>query len=39
MRVYMLPSSFDGKGSDGLTIEQIVHGTLAYSQWESRNNL
>ena len=33
----MLPSSFDGKDSDELTIEQIVHGPLEYSQWESRN--
>ena len=33
----MLPSSFDGKDSDELTIEQIVHGPPEYSQWESRN--
>ena len=33
----MLPSSFDGKDSDELTVEQIVHGPPEYSQWESRN--
>ena len=33
----MLPSSFDGKDSDELTIEQKVHGSPEYSQWESRN--
>ena len=33
----MLPSSFDGKDCDELTIEQIVHGPPEYSQWESRN--
>ena len=33
----MLPSSFDGKDSDELTIEQIVYGPPEYSQWESRN--
>ena len=33
----MLPSSFDGKDSDELTIEQIVHGPPEYSQWEERN--
>ena len=33
----LLPSSFDGKDSDELTIEQIVHGPPEYSQWESRN--
>ena len=35
----ILPSSFDGKDSDELIIEQIVHGPPEYSQWESRNNL
>ena len=34
----MLPSSFDGKDSDELTIEQIVHGPPEYSQWEARNS-
>ena len=34
----MLPSSFDGKDSDDLTIEQIVHGPPEYSQWEDRNS-
>ena len=33
----MLPSSFDGKDCDELTIEQIVHGPPEYSQWEIRN--
>ena len=33
----LLPSSFDGKHSDELTIEHIVHGPPEYSQWESRN--
>jgi hypothetical protein len=33
----MLPSSFDVKDIDELTIEQIVHGPLEYSQWEKRN--
>ena len=33
----MLPSSFDGKDSDELTVERIVHGPPEYSQWESRN--
>jgi len=33
----MLSSSFDGKDSDELTIEQIVHGPPEYSQWEKRN--
>ena len=33
----MLPSSFDGKDSNELTIEQIVNGPPEYSQWESRN--
>ena len=33
----MLPSSFDGKDSDELSIEQIVHGPPEYSQWERRN--
>ena len=33
----MLSSSFDGKDSDELTIEQIVDGPPEYSQWESRN--
>ena len=33
----MLPSSFDGKDSDELTIEQMVHGPPEYSQWEERN--
>ena len=33
----MLQSSFDGKDSDELTIEQIVHGPPEYRQWESRN--
>ena len=32
----MLPSSFDGKDSDELTIEQIVHGPPEYSQWEEK---
>ncbi len=35
----ILPSSFDGKDSDEITIERIVHGPPEYSQWESRNNL
>ena len=35
--IIMLPSSFDGKDSDELTIEQIVHGPPEYSQWRSRN--
>ena len=30
-------SSFDGKDSDELTIEKIVHGSPEYSQRESRN--
>ena len=34
----MLPSSFDGKDSDELTNEQIVHGPPEYSQWEDRNS-
>ena len=34
----MLTLSFDGKDSDELTIEQIVHGPPEYSQWESRNS-
>ena len=33
----MIPSSFDGKDSDELTIEQIIHGPPEYSQWEERN--
>ncbi|MDA0900495.1 MAG: hypothetical protein O3B35_05645 [Proteobacteria bacterium] len=33
----LLPSSFDSKDSDELTIEQIVHGPPEYSQWEERN--
>ena len=33
----LLLSSFDGKDSDELTIEQIVHGPSEYSHWESRN--
>ena len=33
----MLPSLFDGKDNDDLTIEQIVHGPPEYSQWEERN--
>ena len=33
----MLQSSFDGKDSDELTIEQIVLGPPEYSHWESRN--
>ena len=33
----LLPSSFDGKDSDELTIEQIVHGPSEYSHWERRN--
>ena len=33
----MLSSSFGGKDSDELTIEQIVHGPPEYSQWEERN--
>jgi hypothetical protein len=33
----MLPSSFDGKDSDELIIEQIVHGPPEYNGWESRN--
>ena len=33
----MLPSSFDGKDSDELTIEQMVYGPTEYSYWESRN--
>ena len=34
----MLTSSFDGKDSDELTIEQTAHGPPDYSQWENRNN-
>ena len=33
----LLPSSFDGKGSNELTVEQIVQGPPEYSQWEERN--
>ena len=33
----MLTSSFDGMKSDELNIEQIVHGSPEYSQWESRS--
>ena len=33
----MLSSSFGGKDSDELTIEQIVHGPPEYSQWQERN--
>ena len=35
----MLPSSLDGKDSNELTIEQIVHGPPGYSHLESRNKL
>ena len=33
----LLPSSFNGKDSDELTVEQIVQGPPEYSQWEERN--
>ena len=33
----MLPSSFDDRDSDVLTVEQIVHGLPEYSLWENRN--
>ena len=32
----MLPSSFDGKDSDDLTMEEQIHGPPEYSQWEDR---
>ena len=34
----MLPSSFDGKDSDDLTMEEQIHGPPEYSQWEDRNS-
>ena len=34
----MLPSSFDGKDSDDLTMEELIHGPPEYSQWEERNS-
>ena len=34
----MLPSSFDGKDSDDLTMEEQIHGPPEYSQWEERNS-
>ena len=33
----MLPSSFDGRDSDELAIEQIVQGPPKYSQWDGKN--
>ena len=33
----MLSSSFDGKYSNDLTIEQVINGPPEYSHWESRN--
>ena len=33
----MLPSSFDGREIDDLSIEEIIKGPPEYSQWEGRN--
>ena len=38
LALHILPSSFDGKDSDDLTMEEQIHGPPEYSQWEDRNS-